>query len=291
MRKRRYGQKRRVNVYHMLCGVFLIVLAVVLVFAVRSESIRRRAQRQYTQLAAQVNTAHGHLEIVSEDDTTNSTEEIEDSTEQISDSAQILESLGMEIPTKTLDWDMIHQVNSDIYAWIYIPGTKVDYPVLQHPTDDKYYLEYNMDGSKGRPGCIFTQGINSEDFTDCNTVIYGHNMHDGTMFHTLHNFEDASFFDENRYVYIYTEETVLVYEIFAAYTTDNSNIMYTNDLTTEEGYADYIASVYTDINEDDKANLRRTISVSTSDCMITLSTCVRGQNTKRYLVQAVLLRE
>jgi sortase B len=126
MRKRRYGQKRRVNVYHMLCGVFLIVLAVVLVFAVRSESIRRRAQRQYTQLAAQVNTAHGHLEIVSEDDTTNSTEEIEDSTEQISDSAQILESLGMEIPTKTLDWDMIHQVNSDIYAWIYIPGTNVD---------------------------------------------------------------------------------------------------------------------------------------------------------------------
>ena len=58
-----------------------------------------------------------------------------------------------------------------MYAWIYVPGTNVDYPVLQHPTDDAYYLEHNMDGSKGLPGCIYTESVNTKDFTD-RTLFY-----------------------------------------------------------------------------------------------------------------------
>ena len=54
------------------------------------------------------------------------------------------------------------KVNPDIYAWIYIPGTEIDYPVLQHPSDDSYYLNYNMNGTRGYPGCIYTEKENNK---------------------------------------------------------------------------------------------------------------------------------
>ena len=59
-----------------------------------------------------------------------------------------LEQKGIEIQQKNLNWKKLKGVNQDIYAWIYIPGTGVDYPVLQHPSDDSYYLNYNMNGTR-----------------------------------------------------------------------------------------------------------------------------------------------
>ena len=130
----------------------------------------------------------------------------------------VLAQMGISVPEKNLDWNALWEQNEDIYAWIYIPNTNIDYPVLQHATDDTYYLEYNLDGSKGRPGCIYSEHkYNSKDFMDFNTALYGHNMRVGTMFATLHNFEDSTFFNENRYIYIYLPDgTVYVYDIFAA---------------------------------------------------------------------------
>ena len=68
------------------------------------------------------------------------------------------------------------EINPELYAWLYIPEIGIDTPVVQHPTDDEYYLNYNLDGSKGYPGGIYTEPTyNSKDFTDRQTVIYGHN--------------------------------------------------------------------------------------------------------------------
>ena len=109
----------------------------------------------------------------------------------------VLAERGITIPEKNIDWEELKSENPDIYAWIYIPGTNVDYPILQHPDEKSYYLDHNIDGSEGYPGCIYTQNVNSKDWMDPNTVIYGHNMNDGSMFHDLHKFEDNAFFDEN----------------------------------------------------------------------------------------------
>ena len=86
----------------------------------------------------------------------------------------------------------LQSVNPDVYAWITVPGTEIDYPILQHPSDNSYYLMHNIDGSYGYPGCIYTENLNSKDFTDNNTVIYGHNMKNGSMFAQLHKFEQGS---------------------------------------------------------------------------------------------------
>ena len=200
----------------------------------------------------------------------------------------ILEQLGIEVPEKKLDWKELHKTNKDIYAWIYIPNTQVDYPILQHDTDDDYYLNYNLDGSKGYPGCIYTQyRYNEKDFTDFNTLIYGHDMKNGTMFHTLHNFEDRSFFEKNRYIYIYTPEYTYVYDIFAAYVFSDVHILnYYSDIT-EDQRQEYLDDVFG--IRDMSAHFREDVEVTTDSRLVTLSTCIGGRPNNRYLVQGVLV--
>ena len=89
----------------------------------------------------------------------------------------------------------------DAYAWIRIPGTNVDYPIVQREGDNGYYLNHTIDGRKRIEGAIFTEDYNEKDFMDSNTLIYGHNMLNGSMFRTLHKYKDRKFFNENRDVY------------------------------------------------------------------------------------------
>lgn len=196
--------------------------------------------------------------------------------------------LDIEIPRKELDWDELREKNPDIYAWIYVPDTTVDYPVLQHPTDNTYYLDHNMDGTKGYPGCIYTEDFNSRDFSDIHTVIYGHNLKDKTMFSTLHNFEDAELFQEDHYIFIYTEEDVFVYQIFAAYEFGSIHLLDNYDYTNEYIYEDYLRQIYQ--ATDGVSNIRRDIEVTAKDKIVTLSTCTADHDSGwRFLVTGVLL--
>lgn len=192
---------------------------------------------------------------------------------------------------RSIDWASLQEEkNKDIYGWIVVPGTVIDYPVLQHPEETDYYLEHNLDGSKGRPGCIYTQRMNSKDWSDRNTVLYGHNMRAGTMFAGLHAFEDADFFEENRYILIYSEDgRVLIYEIFAAYAFSDAHILMSYDFYTEEGYGQYLDVVRE--SAEDNGHFRQETAPGPEDKIITLSTCIRGSSSKRYLVQGVLIAE
>ena len=199
---------------------------------------------------------------------------------------------GEETPeTGAIDFDYLKTLNKDIYAWITVPGTVIDYPILQHPTDDSYYLNHNVDGSYGYPGCIYTESLNTMDFTDPNTVIYGHNMKAGTMFAELHKFEDGDFFNTHDEVTIYLPEKTLHYQIFAAYVYDDRHLMYSFDFKDKDVYASYLKSIY-DIR-DMSANINKEFTVTEEDKIITLVTCMprEADADKRLLVQAVLREE
>lgn len=186
-----------------------------------------------------------------------------------------------------IDFDELQEINSDIYAWILIPGTQINYPILQSKSDedDDFYLLHNLDKSRGYPGCIYTQKRNSLDFTDRNTVIYGHNMKDGLMFASLHKYEDAGFLEEHPFIYIYTPDGKLTYQIFAVYTAGNVNLLdYYGDFEDTAAYQQYLTEVQSQFGEDD-AIIDTTVSVDASDSIITLSTCL-GVETERFLVQA-----
>lgn len=194
------------------------------------------------------------------------------------------------VPEKEIDFAALQtEQNEDIYAWITIPDTQVDYPILQHPTEMDYYLEYNIDGSKGYPGCIYSQLMNSKDFTDNVTVLYGHNMKNGSMFANLHYYEDSEFFENHPYVYIYTPEEILVYQVFAAYQYHNGHILMYNDVTSEEGMEAYIESIYTQdgLNNQYDKEARPTAQ----DRILDLSTCISGKADKRWIVSAKLVAE
>lgn len=207
--------------------------------------------------------------------------EIETETEE----PGILEKYGEE-PLE-LDWDALVEENEHIYAWIYVPKTSISYPILQHPTKTDYYLEYNIDHTKGRPGCIYTQNMNAKDFSDNNTVIYGHNMRNGTMFRTLHNFDDGTFFDETPYFYIYTPEKILVYEIFAASEFSNEHILYKYDFDAEGTISKFMSDL-----KKCPGHIREEMqTIPENGPLVTLSTCVTGKTNNRWLVVGVLLSE
>lgn len=221
----------------------------------------------------------------------------------------IKEAMGEETPQETktgqdqakpgegqsrdvIDFSYLETINPDIYAWITIPGTNIDYPVLQHPTDDSYYLHHNLDGSYGYPACIYTESLNAKDFSDPNTVIYGHNMRStGTMFAQLHKFADKDFFEKNNQIILSLPQRELHYQVFAAYAYDDRHLLYSFDFQDKGVFEAYLESVY-DIREMG-ANIDSDRKATAEDHIITLVTCMMDRNDTehRFLVQAVLTEE
>lgn len=227
-----------------------------------------------------------------------------------------------EIPENPIDFEAIQAINEDIYAWITVPGTNVDYPIVQDPENDAFYLDHGPNRESSVSGSIYTEKRNLKDFMDFNTILYGHNMKDGSMFASLHRFHDRKFFDDNRDIWVYTPEHVLHYDIFAAYKYDNRHILYywnfeRKDLLAaaeeqkaveaeagaDEPSAELIAMLEELKGKQDiqkKGYLKELYDtramdafvmddpiVKPTDKIITLSTCINDAN-YRYLVQGVL---
>lgn len=269
-------QKKDRRIWLVVCALLLLIVGIAAAALAVGTERRRNAGDTYGTMQDEVNAVSGKDE-KEENGLTADAEE-----------ADRLAQLGIEIPEKNLDWDALRQENPDIYAWIYVPDTDVDYPVLQHPTDNSYYLNYNIDGTKGYPGCIYSEDYNAKDFSDVHTVLYGHNLKDGTMFTSLHNFEDKDLFGRDHYIFIYTESGALVYQIFAAYEFDSRHLLDNFDFTNEYVYADYLKAVYE--TDGRVANVRQDIEVTVEDRILTLSTCTADHDSsRRFLVTGVLL--
>lgn len=199
------------------------------------------------------------------------------------------ETPDAETVENPIDFATLQAENADIYAWIYIPNTNVNLPIVQSATDDGYYLDHDETGEFTVAGAIFTQKANSTDFTDPVTVIYGHNMANDSMFGTLSNFEDEQFFNDNEYFYIYTPDSILTYQIVSAYQYDNRHILNSfnfSNASEREEYFNYVLNPTSLIK-----NVREGVEqLSTDDRIVQLSTC-RGDSNVRYLVTGVLVDE
>lgn len=129
--------KNKRNQKNIIWKILLIVFSIVLVICLIIIGIQKYQQKkQQEYYEALLENAGSQPQ---------ATEEVPEPEKE--EAPDILKSLGIEIPEKDIDFAALQEENSDVYAWIYVPGTNVDYPVLQHPTDDAYYLEHNMDGS------------------------------------------------------------------------------------------------------------------------------------------------
>ena len=188
-----------------------------------------------------------------------------------------------------IDFESLQKKNSDIYAWINVPGTKVDYPVVQSPTSDEFYLKHSAtDKSWIASGAIYTELVNSTTFNDRVTVIYGHNGYSDTMFTTLHNFEKKDVFDKNEFFVIYTPSSRLTYKIVSTFKYDDRHIMNSFDFQNDGIFLDFLEMIQNpdSSNKNVRENFGR--ELTTDDKVVVLSTCITNQKSNRYLVCGVL---
>ncbi len=193
---------------------------------------------------------------------------------------------GEELVDNPIDFEHWQGINEDIYAWIRVPNTNIDYPVAQSDEDDSFYLHHDIYGKYKFSGTIYTEMQNSKDFIDPNTVVYGHNMTKGYMFQNLYKFQDAEFFNNNKYFYIYTPTHVYTYTVYSAYQYDDRHILNSFDFSDKEVFAQYIESTKNPTFM--LKNVRSDVEVTVDDKIVTLSTCLGNGKVYRYLVQGVL---
>lgn len=129
---------------------------------------------------------------------------------------EILQQEKPDFETLKIDWSGLKSQNEDIIAWIDIPGTVISYPVVQ-TMDDEYYLHHTITKEANDYGAIFLSSMNRKDFTDSHSIIYGHNMRDGTMFAGVNDYEERHVYESSPYIHIYTQRELIVYQVFSSF--------------------------------------------------------------------------
>lgn len=191
-----------------------------------------------------------------------------------------------------IDFKSLQKKNDEIYAYIKIDGTKVDYPIVQSKSDDAFYLRHKAeDKSWSASGAIYTEAANSKDFNDFVTVIYGHNGYSDTFFTTLHYFEKKDFFDSHPYFYIYTPDRKLTYQIVSAFKYDNRHILNSFDFNKEESLKQWQDTIKNPSSS--LQNVREELDepLSINSKIVVLSTCITNQKSSRYLVCGELVKD
>ena len=140
-------------------------------------------------------------------------QELNESNESTEDLIEESIEINEETQKKHIDWDYLKSVNEDIIAWIEIEGTNINYPILK--AKDVYYLKHSFDKKYNSNGSIFT--TNLSPFKDEETVVYGHNMRNGSMFSNLGNYMNKDFLYSHIKFKIYTPNGDYEASIFSVY--------------------------------------------------------------------------
>lgn len=179
--------------------------------------------------------------------------------------------------SKMVDFDSLLSLNSDIIGWITIPGTIIDYPIVKS-SDNNDYLHLTFLKEYNSSGSIFLDMRNNENLTDYNSIIYGHNMKNGSMFSSLRNYQNESFYKDHVFVEIYLPNSQSVYKIISCYATTKTSNGYNVDFNDKTEYENWLKEI----------SDRSQYSVEDYDIekpTITLSTC-NGQSgsEKRWVI-------
>lgn len=177
-----------------------------------------------------------------------------------------------------VDWESLKGINPDIIAWLQIEGTEISYPVVKG-TDNEYYLHRTFERNYNFAGSIFVEYTNSSDFQDCNTIVYGHNMKNGSMFGLLRKYFQSQDSLPGRYVWICTPEKNYRYEIFSSHVVDAAGEVYTLFSAPDEQFQQYLDNMKA------QSLVDFGVDVTKEDKIITLSTCT-GNDATRFVVQA-----
>lgn len=187
------------------------------------------------------------------------------------------ENAPAQIQWPQVDFKALAQVNGDIVGWLCIPGTVINYPVVQGE-DNEYYLKHLFDGKTNSSGCIYLDCGAEGDFTSMNSVLHGHHMKNGSMFAGICKYKDQSYFDEHPTAMLLTPEGNYRVEFFAGYVCNAASDAWNYDV--DEDWIDKrIRSSCFDAD----------LVPTTEDRILTLSTCSYEFTDARFVLHGILV--
>ena len=196
---------------------------------------------------------------------------------------QGLADLSKPADLPEINFKALQEVNPDVIGWIYSPDTTINYPVVQGD-DNAYYLKHLADGTENRNGCPFLDVQNRPDFTDDNSIIYGHHMQNGTMFAGISWYEDQSYYDEHPVMYLMTPSATYRIELFSGYITTMDSSAYMQNFGSVREHTDWLKEV------SGRSDFRANLEISAYDRVITLSTCAYRFENARYVLHGKLVK-
>ena len=178
-----------------------------------------------------------------------------------------------------INLDSLRERNKDVVGWIRIPGTQLDYPIMQGE-DNEFYLNHAWNKDNSFSGSIFLESRNDPSFSQYNTIVYGHNMRNGSMFATLREYKKDKYRQKRPYVYIRTDEGIFRYEIFAAFDAPLDCPVYGlsfNQAETKQRLLDFVM---------ENSVIETGVVPDITDRILTLSTCTNTGYGSRWVVMA-----
>lgn len=197
----------------------------------------------------------------------------------VAEHVQTAEPVQTPPPWPQVDFDALREINPDGVGWIYIPDTGIDYPIVQGEDNDAY-LKKLFTGEKNRAGCIFLDCGNSSDFSDKNSVVYGHHLKNGEMFSPLLNYKKQDYFDVHPTGWLVTPEGTYLIRFFSGFVSDVWGEGW--DITPANAWAEEMA---------EKSLFQGGPTPAPGDRILTLSTCSYEFSNARFLLMGVLEKQ
>lgn len=195
---------------------------------------------------------------------------------------QITEADNKPLVPTNVDFEKLTGINSDCIGWISACSNRIDYPIVKSK-DNVEYLTKTVTGAENKSGAIFADKDCTDPFNQFQTLVFGHNMKNGSMFHYLVNYRDKDYYDNHRLIYVRTEHQLLTYEVFAAYREAASDSCIYDSVLNPDDRAAFLKKVK------EKSLYNTNVQLSTSDRILTLVTCEYTQDDFRMFVHAKLI--
>lgn len=182
-----------------------------------------------------------------------------------------------------VDFTPLERINPDVVGWLSAEGTEIDYPVVQGKDND-FYIRHLFTGERNKLGSIFMDYRNHSDFSDKNTIIYGHNMIDGSMFSSLTEYKDQGYYDNFPSMLLYTPAGNFTIELFAGIVVDGNYDSVRFDFKDDHDFESYTDSLK------NKSTFKSSTIVKADEQIITLCTCSYEFNNARYVLYGKLTK-
>lgn len=191
----------------------------------------------------------------------------------------------IKTPLISVDFNSLLERNPDTVGWIRVNNTNINYPIVQS-NNNSQYLKHAFDGSSNRAGWIFADYRNDMKSFDKNTIIYGHSRLNQTMFGSLKNVLERSWYENksNRIILLSTPSENTLWQVFSVYTIEPESYYITTSFSSDESYQSFLNTIKSRSIYDFGVNL------STNDKTLTLSTCSDTMGTGRIVVHSKLIK-